>query len=236
MRFSAAQGRESDNGQCLNPGHNDGHNLLFRACFGTPAQILSRDQADKRDLTTQFMFFALLRKGINDELGRWPEAIVVFDGQDGAACHQGTAPGYKATRPATAEAVRPIVALPDVKAGLTMHGITWIEIEDAEADDVIATLAAAGPAREMLIASSDQDYYQLLRDPGPSRGGVRVFNTAMRPGRRFIVTAQLTARYHVPPRQYPDLRALCGDSSDNIPGVKSRASAPRPPPPCYRAA
>ena len=33
MRFSAAQGRESDNGQCLNPGHNDGHNLLFRACF-----------------------------------------------------------------------------------------------------------------------------------------------------------------------------------------------------------
>jgi DNA polymerase-1 len=48
----------------------DGHNLLFRACFGTPAQIMSRDQQDKRDLTTQFMFFALLRKGINDELGR----------------------------------------------------------------------------------------------------------------------------------------------------------------------
>jgi DNA polymerase I len=85
---------------------------------------------------------------------------------------------------------------------------------------VIATLAAADPAREVLIASTDQDYYQLLRDPGPGRGGVRVLNTAMRPGHRFIGPAQMTARYHVSPRQYPDLRALCGDSSDNIPGVK----------------
>ena len=181
----------------------DGHNLLFRACFGTPAQILSRDQQDKRDLTTQFMFFALLRKGINDELGRWPEVIVVFDGQDGAARRQGTDPGYKATRPATAEALRPILALPDVKAGLTMHSITWIEIDDAEADDVIATLAGAGPAREVLIVSTDQDYYQLLRDPGSGCGGVRVLNTAMRPGHRFIGTAQLTARYHITPTAVP---------------------------------
>ena len=77
----------------------DGHNLLFRACFGTPAQILTRDETDKRDITTQFMFFALLRKGINDELGRWPEVMVIFDGQDGAADRKDTDPGYKATRP-----------------------------------------------------------------------------------------------------------------------------------------
>ena len=35
----------------------DGHNLLYRACFGTPAQIWSRDPHDKRELTTEFMFF-----------------------------------------------------------------------------------------------------------------------------------------------------------------------------------
>lgn len=56
----------------------DGHNLLWRACFGTPAQIWSRDDNGRRDLTAQFMFFALLRKGINDELRHWPE-VVVFD-------------------------------------------------------------------------------------------------------------------------------------------------------------
>ena len=48
----------------------------------------------------------------------------------------------------------------------------------------------------------DQDYYQLLRDPGPGGGGVRVFNTAMRPGHRIIGTAQVAARHGVNPRQY----------------------------------
>jgi DNA polymerase I len=198
----------------------DGHNLLFRACFGTPAQIWSRDTDDKRDITTQFMFFALLRKGINDELGCWPEVIVVFDGEDGSAARKETDPGYKATRSDGPEALRPIKALPDVKNGLDAYGITWIEISGAEADDVIATLTAASPARDVLIMSVDQDYYQLLRDPAPGRGAVRVLNTVMRPGRRLISPAEVTARYGITPAQYPDFRALCGDTSDNIPGVR----------------
>ncbi len=149
VRFPAAQGKEADTGQCSNPGHNDGHNLLFRACFGTPAQILSRDETGKRDLTTQFMFFALLRKGINDEFSGW------------------TCPG-----------------------------------------------------RDVLIASTDRDYYQLLCDGGPDHGAVRVLNTAMRPGRRLIGPAEVTGRYGITPAQYPDFRALSGDTSDNIPGVR----------------
>lgn len=84
-----------------------GHNLLFRACVGTPAQILSRNAIGKRDLTTQFMFFGLLRKGINDKFGHWPEVMVVFDGQDGATRRRDTDPGYKATRPEDPEALRP---------------------------------------------------------------------------------------------------------------------------------
>jgi DNA polymerase-1 len=115
--------------------------------------------------------------------------------------------------------VRPILALPDVKTGLDTHGITWIEIGDAEADDVIATLAAAHPGREVLIASMDQDYYQLVRDPSPDHAAVRVLNTAMRPGTRLIGPAEVTARYGITPGQY-DFRALCGDASDNIPGVR----------------
>jgi len=220
VRFPAAQGKEADTGQCSNPGHNDGHNLLFRACFGTPAQILSRDETGKRDLTTQFMFFALLRKGNNDEFRGWPEVMVVFDGQDGADHRKDTDPGYRATRPDGHEAPRPILALPDVKSGLDNHGITWIEIDYAEADDVIATLAATCPGRDVLIASTDRDYYQLLCDGGPDHGAVRVLNTAMRPGRRLIGPAEVTGRYGITPAQYPDFRALSGDTSDNIPGVR----------------
>jgi len=96
----------------------DGHNLLFRARFGTLAQIWSRDQHDKRDLTTEFMFFALLRKGINEELPGWPEVVVVFDGQDGSAQRKETDGDYKANRPDGGEALKPILALPAVKAGL----------------------------------------------------------------------------------------------------------------------
>ena len=198
----------------------DGHNLLWRACFGTPAQIWSRDQHDKRELTTEFMFFALLRKGINEELPGWPEVVVVFDGQDGSAQRKEADSGYKANRPADGEALKPIRALPAVKAGLDLFAITWVEISDAEADDVIATLAASCPERDVLIASVDQDYYQLLRDAGPGRGAVRVLNTARRAGSRLTGPAEVRARHGVTPAQFADYRALAGDTSDNIPGVR----------------
>ena len=49
---------------------------------------------------------------------------------------------------------------------------------------------------------------------------MRVLNTAMRPGSRLIGPAEVTARYGITPAQYPDFRALCGDTSDNMPGVR----------------
>jgi DNA polymerase-1 len=198
----------------------DGHNLLFRACFGTPAQIWSRDPHDKRDLTTEFMFFALLRKGINEELPGWPEVVVVFDGQDGSAQRKEADAGYKANRPADDNALKPIRALPSAKAGLDLFAITWVEIRHAEADDVIATLAASCPERDVLIASADQDYYQLLRDASPGHGSVRVLNTARRSGCRLSGPAEVRARHGVTPAQFTDYRALAGDASDNIPGVR----------------
>jgi DNA polymerase-1 len=198
----------------------DGHNLLFRACFGTPAQIWSRDPDDKRELTTEFMFFALLRKGINEELPGWPEVVVVFDGQDGSAQRKETDAGYKANRPADDNALKPILALPFVKAGLDLFAITWVEVHDAEADDVIATLAASSPERDVLISSVDQDYYQLLRDAGPGHGSVRVLNTARRAGSRLAGPAEVRAKHGVDPVQFADYRALAGDTADNIPGVR----------------
>jgi DNA polymerase-1 len=166
------------------------------------------------------MFFALLRKAINEELPGWPEVIVVFDGQDGSAQRKETDAGYKANRAAGDEALKPIRALASVKAGLDLLAVTWVEITDAEADDVIATLAAACPERDVIIASADQDFCQLLRDPGPGRGPVRVLNTARRAGSRLAGPAEVIARHGVTPAQFPDYRALAGDTSDNIPGVR----------------
>jgi DNA polymerase-1 len=198
----------------------DGHNLLFRACYGTPAHIYSRDADQRQELTTQFMFFALLRKAINDELGAWPEVVVAFDGQHGADGRQQADAGYKANRPAAGDAPAPILALPDVKTGLDVFGITWIEIDDAEADDVIGTITAGVAQRDVLILSSDQDYCQLVRRGDPESGQVTLLNPAARSGRRWISPADVQARYGVEPGQFCDLRAICGDASDNIPGVR----------------
>jgi DNA polymerase-1 len=198
----------------------DGHNLLYRACFATPAEIYSRDPT-RRDITTQFMFFALLRKAITAELGTWPELLVVFDGEHGAADRQATDPSYKANRPNTDEARRPLAALADIKTGLDLFTIPWLELQDTEADDVIATLAhTARPTRDVLILSTDQDYFQLLTDPDDHGRSIRVLNTARRPGNRLLGPADVLARYSVTPSQFPDLRALAGDPADNIPGVR----------------
>ncbi|WP_433501568.1 5'-3' exonuclease [Sphaerimonospora sp. CA-214678] len=189
----------------------DGHNLLWRATFGFPAPIRSRDKT--RDLTGVFGFFALLRVAIRDELPHPPEVIVVFDGEYGSAARQDADAAYKANRVADETTLKPIRALPDVKRGLDAYGIAWMEIDDAEADDVIATLVHHSVARKRLIMSADRDFYQLLTDD------VHVLNTAMHPGKRDIGPAQVIDRYGVTPAQWPCFRALCGDPSDNIPGV-----------------
>jgi 5'-3' exonuclease len=191
----------------------DGSNLLFRAWFGFPARVKSRDKT--RDLTGVFGFFALLRVAVRDEIPAQPEITVVFDGELGSAARRETDPAYKAHRPSGEAALAPIKALPDVKRGLDALKINWTEIEEAEADDVIATLVSREPAgRDILIMSADRDMYQLVTDR------VLVLNTAMRPGRRLIGPKEIEARYGVPPSAWCCRTGPAGDASDGIKGIR----------------
>jgi DNA polymerase-1 len=193
----------------------DGHNLLWGATFGFPAEVRSRDKT--RLLTGLFGFFALLRVAVRNDIPTGqPEIIVVFDGQYGAADRQQIDASYKAQRPTDAAALAPIQFLPDVRRGLDLCAVTWIEIDHAEADDVIATLVATTPPpREILLMSRDRDYYQLVDDRR-----VRILNTKMRPGSRLINATAVYDRHRVTPIQWPDFRSLTGDPADNIPGVR----------------
>lgn len=198
----------------------DGHNLLWGATFGFPAQIRSRDKT--RDITGVFAFFALLGKTLRDhvtadaELGP-AEVLVVFDGEHGSAERATLDPAYKANRavtdPANDAARAPLLALPDVKRGLDLYDITWCEHDASEADDVIATIAteAADAGRDVLIYSRDRDFYQLLSDR------VAILNTTTRPP--ILRPAHIHTRYRVTPAQWASFRALTGDPADNIPGV-----------------
>jgi DNA polymerase-1 len=188
----------------------DGHHLAFRSHYGFPARITSRDK--QRDLTCVFGFFALLRAGIRDNLNGPAEIIAVFDGEDGAAKRKAIDPGYKANRPEGTPA--PIKSLADVKHGLDACGIRWIEIGDEEADDVIAALAASAGSRPVTIMSGDKDYYQLLTDR------VSILNTARKAGQRIIGPVDIEARYGITASQWCDFRALSGDPSDGLPGIR----------------
>jgi DNA polymerase-1 len=191
----------------------DGHNLLWGATFGFPAPIYSRDKT--RLLTGLFAFFALLRVAIREDLpGVGPEVIVVFDGEHGAVSRQQVHEGYKASRPADDQALLPLQFLPDVKRGLDHCGITWIELEYAEADDVIATVVHTTTApRPVIIMSRDKDYYQLITNR------VVVLNTRFRAGRKLVTPDEVYRRHQVTPAQWADYRALAGDLADEIPGV-----------------
>jgi len=204
----------------------DGHQLLWRGTFGFPAEIRSRDKT--RNLTGLFAFFALLRIGIRDnftDLGlEAPEVVVVFDGQFGSRDRQETDAGYKAQRPTDEQALSPITFLADVKRGLSACDLPWVELENHEADDVIASLTHTAirgnittperPERPVVIMSADHDFYQLIT---PS---VLVLHPASRPARRWIDPDAVRTYYGVDPVQWADFRALTGDPADNIPGVK----------------
>ncbi len=204
----------------------DGHQLLWRGTFGFPAEIRSRDKT--RNLTGLFAFFALLRIAVRDNFTNLgvtaPEVVVVFDGQFGSRDRQEADAGYKAQRPTDEQALSPILFLADVQRGLTACGLPWVELENHEADDVIASLthnATRGntttrelPDRPVVIMSADHDFYQLVTPQ------VLVLHPASRPARRWIDPAAVHTHHGVDPVQWPDFRALTGDPADNIPGVK----------------
>jgi DNA polymerase-1 len=192
----------------------DGHNLLWRAEYGFPSRVTARDGTDR---TAVFAFFALLRVALREvaqlaQPAEGAECVVCFDGEHGAGRRQRTDGAYKANREQID--LTPLLALPDVQRGLSTVGIPWVEIDDQEADDVIASLLIrAASDRRAFVFSTDRDYLQLVDDR------VSVLNTAMRAGRRLIDPEHVRARYGVGPSQWCDFRALTGDPSDGIPGV-----------------
>ncbi|WP_199489301.1 5'-3' exonuclease [Micromonospora craniellae] len=185
----------------------DGHQLLYRAWFGFPARITSRDKT--RDLTGVFGFLALMRKAHRLHAPDH-ELVVVFDGEHAAARRAAAVPGYKANRAGADHT--PIASLPDVKRALDAAAVRWTEIDQMEADDVIATAttSAVHAGRSVVCYSSDRDFYQLLQPTV----------TVLTPRRTFITAADIHHRYCIHPCQWPDCRALTGDPADNIPGIR----------------
>nr|WP_262485256.1 DNA polymerase I [Corynebacterium poyangense] len=123
-------------------------------------------------------------------------------------------PEYKAQRDATPEEFKGQVSL--IKKMLDALGISWLERENYEADDIIATLATKAQPEgfDILIVTGDRDYLQLVNEDIT----VLYPMSGMSKLHRFDPAA-VAEKYGVTPAQYPDFAALRGDSSDNLPGI-----------------
>ncbi|MGX1851130.1 5'-3' exonuclease [Streptomyces sp. NPDC055299] len=190
----------------------DGHNLLYRSWFGFPTRIWNR--ARDADRTGTFGFAALLRKA-QTQHAPGHEIVVVIDAEDGSQGRKAKDGAYKAIRAAPEPGL--IESLSDIKRGLDACQVRWIEHEGCEGDDVLATLTttARRDGRPTDIMSADKDFIQLLDDPH-----VRLLNTGVTEAKRYTASADVPARYGVTAAQWPDYRALTGDQSDNIAGIR----------------
>jgi len=135
--------------------------------------------------------------------------VVVFDAKAPSFRHEAYE-GYKAGRAPTPEDFPRQLAL--IKELVDLLGLTRLEVPGYEADDVLASLAkkAEREGYEVRILTADRDLYQLLSE--------RI--SVLHPEGHLITPEWLWEKYGLRPEQWVDYRALVGDPSDNLPGVK----------------
>jgi hypothetical protein len=152
-------------------------------------------------------FTTMLLKLVREEK---PQALAIaFDGPGPTTRHR-EFPAYKANRPAMPDALA--AQIPLIHRVVDAMRVPRLMVPGEEADDILGTVAvrAAAQAYDVRIVTSDKDLLQLV-------GERIVVRDPLTPKTNGPVEVQ--GRYGIVPRQVPDLLALMGDSSDNIPGV-----------------
>lgn len=187
----------------------DGHSILNRAFYGVP------DLTNAAGLHTNaiYGFLNILFKILDEES---PDYLTVaFDVKEPTFRHE-MFKEYKGTRKPMPEELREQV--PVMKEVLQAMGIRIIEQAGYEADDLLGTIAKRAEAEgiDVSLVSGDRDLLQIATD----RIRIRIPKT--KGGRTEIenyYAADVEAKYQVNPVQFIDLKALMGDTADNIPGV-----------------
>ena len=187
----------------------DGHSILNRAFYGLPELTNSEGIHTNAVLGFLNILFKILDEEHPDFLA------VAFDVHAPTFRHKLFA-DYKGTRKPMPEELREQVPL--IKEMLAKMQVLTVEQEGLEADDILGTLSvlAETSGREASVISGDRDLLQLatehvqIRIPKTKRGGTEVEN---------YYAADVKERYGVTPQEFIDMKALMGDTADNIPGV-----------------
>lgn len=187
----------------------DGNSMLFRAYYAT---VYGRMMKTSNGIPTNavYGFITMINKALSMVE---PDAVLVaWDAGKPTFRHE-TYTEYKGTRKELDQEL--IVQFPIAREFLDAYGMKCYECEGIEADDIIGSMAKKYPDVEIHILSSDRDLLQLI-DPTTDVYLMKKGITEM----EVMDEAKLKEAMGIVPSQIIDLKALMGDTADNIPGVK----------------
>jgi DNA polymerase-1 len=187
----------------------DGHSILNRAFYGLP----DLTNAEGQHTGAVYGFLNILFRIMEEEK---PDYLTVAFDLHAPTFRHKIYDAYKGTRKGMPEELRQQVPL--MQEMLAAMGINVVTMEGYEADDLLGTMARKSEAlgMDVTILSGDRDLLQLATDkvmirlPKTSRGKTTIEN---------YHTQEVIEKYQVTPPQIIELKALMGDTSDNIPGI-----------------
>lgn len=188
----------------------DGNNLMFRSYFATAYTGALMKNSKGQATNALYGFTNMINKIIEEEKPSY--MVVAFD--IGKNFRHQKYTEYKAGRNETPEDLKS--QMPLARTLLDAMGIKHLELVGYEADDIIGTLAKEAdldPEYDALIVSSDHDLLQLISP----QVGMKMLKSK---DATYYTLDSFKAEYGFDPIKIIDLKALMGDSSDNIPGVK----------------
>ena len=188
----------------------DGHSLAFRAFYAVPTTMQT-----KGGLYTNavFGFTSMLQKILNDLK---PDYILVAFDKGIKTFRTEMYAEYKGTRSKMPDEMREQMSY--IEAVLDGYRIKFMTLEGYEADDIIGTaslLAEQSGELETIIITGDRDLYQLIAPHTTVYYNRRGMTDILEMDEKAFFE-----KYGLKPHQLIDVKALMGDSSDNIPGVK----------------
>ncbi|MCC3245170.1 DNA polymerase I [Methylocystis sp. WRRC1] len=195
----------------------DGSSFVFRAYFQSIRQDAKYNyRSDRLPTGAVRLFCAKILQFVREgAAGVKPTHLAIIFDKSEKSFRKEIYPEYKAHRPDPPEDLVP--QFPLMRAAVRAFGLTPIEQDLYEADDLIATYAeqARKKGADVLIVSADKDLMQLV---GP---GVTMYDPASGAREeRLITEAEVVDYFGVPPEKVVDVQALAGDSTDNVPGAK----------------
>ncbi|MDA0996848.1 MAG: DNA polymerase I [Proteobacteria bacterium] len=186
----------------------DGSGFIFRAYFAGVAQRRPMTRSDGTPTNAVYIYTRMMLKLFEDTEADY--VAVIFD-KARRTFRNEIYPEYKAHRPDPPEDLIPQFQL--VRDATEAMNVPAIDMENYEADDLIATYAREGAERGMdvTIVSSDKDLMQLVNDRVQLWDGMK---------EKTIGAAEVIEKFGVGPERVVDVQALAGDSTDNVPGIQ----------------